>query len=1851
VVDTPGSVLEACTAHYERTFNEHARPEDVESGALALLQTLYPEDSPTARRNRWADGVGLGAPFAGAYLLRSVALVGGVVVGFVKVLVTRGELFVDEIAVHKQYQRKGLGAFLLLDILQAVSRPRVRLQYRIDNTDAERAYTCWGLSLWTPPSSGPYRDAGVEDAAVHAMMAGPRKTVLEGLERRCSEKQGERALVEVYRTADRQQGRSGHLGKFVPHYVGEVLSNTTPERDSVVEEVLDQVRAHAAGRKVAWENLDPEKMFSEKNITEAIRKLRRGTVPGNDGFSIEFYARPDVQEYMVPHLRRLFLKMAQDGVMTEAMREAIISVLYKGRGKEKTRMKSYRPISVTMAEYRIMTKAIQLKLQGVVRSVIGETQMAYVGGERYCHDNVILLAELTRRMHQPGNGGVAVQVDNSAAFDRVRHDFLKDVLKAYGFPEPFMGVVDMLYESLTFRVRVKGVDGCSTGIQNSVRQGCGVAPLLFILVQEALLIALRACPALEGITVDKRGESRTTLERCVADDTVVYLRRVEHLKPMFEVMRKFQLASGQSMNADKSSAVLVGDQCGRQGRAGVALENWFEYGRDELDPGLGVTVGTEEQVARYTTRLHERVRQECAEELRVKQGELSLTARHRLINGKYAARLPYELKSNVARNADAENAQTQATFDQALWKRLEGKRREQPFSTRQAVQPEAEGGVGHIHVQSRIEAEWADNALALVRRPDDWKAAWLEVLERSYGPLATPDLLHSTCAFHAVAGNPEMLELQRRSLQALAKLPPPQGRTVPLPGEGDGEMRTQASLRREAECAEWTADECMAQRMFLSPWFNFFPNETVSETGVTSRKGDVLHPHPGRASPRHEGEAVVWAREGLLTLGDMRSSANPGRLMSVQEFRLRFRGKPHVLAETWEAILRSLPSAWKLAIARGTRASGERPRREIVVGVARTLREREAKDVRKLRVSDIYERYIARMWEMPVAFRPAGQATKVWLRHQQGAMGGDDEHRATALEVLSHVRHPALPSWVGDRLLKVAHGNDRSTLVYYGSKVCSKDLPREDQEACKACGCRHTNTAHMYGECPWVVTLWGRVLKIWERLSGGETLDPADLWVTQWGMRRHTWDQGSLAYQGAAMQERWKVLHAATIVEIAARWRTGRPGVEPNPNDLINRVMKRVRYILSERMLMNEAAFRKVWVDYAAVSLRGCSETLCLDFWCKGWTPPQGESAVSAPLEVYTDGSAKGKRAGYGFVLVARAAESATEEAYGQGPVVTNPSHADWRGATRATNNTGEVSAVLAALEWMVHPERCGALHGKAVTIRYDSTYAANMVQGRWRPKRGRNVCLIRAAQEALRRASAEITLTWRHVKAHSDDVWNDRVDELAKEGADMTTPEVQQSTRSADSGVPPTVTCPEERRVRWVQWAPTEVNRVHRALTPFGVLNVKASGRISRAMLHMAAARCKRRVGAESRAGRVDLADARSATHRVEEALSTLSNPQSCKEAAVRQAKGWNVRTIRCRINAQALRAFVARHGDTVMGGQVRADGGVGRSTTYRAAADSLLAECSVDGAQTCLMISYRYSSLGRALLEAGHISASREYAVGEDPFKWPSDLRDAAFADMGYDFDLIGAYQNARLAMIPVGAQAVRKLLSRREAVLAAIGNYLWPELTSRVERRKRAKGVINAYDMGASIDFWQHNKSWGGNPRGRSLRDKYLTLGDESGTQYAGTTYCVGEYHAAQVASGKWVEANAQAMIEFIKAHRSAEQNKKKRADLCAASYLLQEAEATSREAQIRCCVAQGLEVINLQHDGIVVYGVAPEAVSAVSSRLAAAASTACGFPLTVEAKRIGGTWVSTADAGGGGEDAEEHLGLPPLRATRA
>ena len=115
-----------------------------------------------------------------------------------------------------------------------------------------------------------------------------------------------------------------------------------PNRSADMERILQQVREHAprsADIADLMQNLSAAHMFSEKNIRRAILKTKKGTVPAADGYDTAFYAHPDVIDIVVPILAKPFQHIAREDStgMTEAMRMATISVLYKGRGKDRTK--------------------------------------------------------------------------------------------------------------------------------------------------------------------------------------------------------------------------------------------------------------------------------------------------------------------------------------------------------------------------------------------------------------------------------------------------------------------------------------------------------------------------------------------------------------------------------------------------------------------------------------------------------------------------------------------------------------------------------------------------------------------------------------------------------------------------------------------------------------------------------------------------------------------------------------------------------------------------------------------------------------------------------------------------------------------------------------------------------------------------------------------------------------------------------------------------------------------------------------------------------------------------------------------------------------------------------------------------------------------------------------------------------------------------------------------------------------------------------------------------------------------------------------------------------------------------
>jgi hypothetical protein len=92
-------------------------------------------------------------------------------------------------------------------------------------------------------------------------------------------------------------------------------------------------------------------------------------------------------------------------------------------------------------------------------------------------------------------------------------------------------------------------------VTRSVRQGCSLSPLFFVIAIEPLLISIRQSIIFKGIPIPGRiGEERCV---CYADDITALVQNETSVKEVLALFEKYSRASGAQLNINKSTALVV----------------------------------------------------------------------------------------------------------------------------------------------------------------------------------------------------------------------------------------------------------------------------------------------------------------------------------------------------------------------------------------------------------------------------------------------------------------------------------------------------------------------------------------------------------------------------------------------------------------------------------------------------------------------------------------------------------------------------------------------------------------------------------------------------------------------------------------------------------------------------------------------------------------------------------------------------------------------------------------------------------------------------------------------------------------------------------------------------------------------------------------------------------------------------------------------------------------------------------------------------------------------------------------------------------------------------------------------
>ena len=200
------------------------------------------------------------------------------------------------------------------------------------------------------------------------------------------------------------------------------------------------------------------------------------------------------------------------------------------------------------------------RLRLVLPAIISPFQSAFLPG-RQMFDSIVMAEEIVAAWRRDSTPGFLWKVDFSKAYDSIDWRFLWNVLRRRGFPETWLRWVKQCVTTVSFVILVNGrPQGGWIHPQRGIRQGCPLAPLLFILAADALAVCtLQLCSRghIAGYQSPSIPGGIPLLQ--YADDTTFFIQgswaAAHTLSVMMNIFSDF---SGLRLNRAKSSFIGFG---------------------------------------------------------------------------------------------------------------------------------------------------------------------------------------------------------------------------------------------------------------------------------------------------------------------------------------------------------------------------------------------------------------------------------------------------------------------------------------------------------------------------------------------------------------------------------------------------------------------------------------------------------------------------------------------------------------------------------------------------------------------------------------------------------------------------------------------------------------------------------------------------------------------------------------------------------------------------------------------------------------------------------------------------------------------------------------------------------------------------------------------------------------------------------------------------------------------------------------------------------------------------------------------------------------------------------------------
>lgn len=340
--------------------------------------------------------------------------------------------------------------------------------------------------------------------------------------------------------------QSGIASAFVEHY-RELFAGKIPSEEGFRETFLPLMPKL---EKEITEEL--EKEISVEEIETAIDELNAGKSPGPDGLSAAFYK--SFKNRLTIMLYKLFKECFQVGSLPPSFSNAHTVLVPKTDEPAKlVQVTSYRPITLTNVDYKILMKVLAKRLQYVIKDIVGPHQTCGIKG-RSIFNNIHVARSVLECCDALNRKVAMVQIDFAKAFDRVSHEILYCLLEHIGIGSVMVKGVKMAYACCSTRLMINKVLSEKIDVRASVRQGCPLSPLLFAIYLEPFCRMLTASDHIRGFRLGAC-EVRVL---AYADDVALFCEDRRSVQEALRVTEMFCRQTDSAVNLDKCLGVWHG---------------------------------------------------------------------------------------------------------------------------------------------------------------------------------------------------------------------------------------------------------------------------------------------------------------------------------------------------------------------------------------------------------------------------------------------------------------------------------------------------------------------------------------------------------------------------------------------------------------------------------------------------------------------------------------------------------------------------------------------------------------------------------------------------------------------------------------------------------------------------------------------------------------------------------------------------------------------------------------------------------------------------------------------------------------------------------------------------------------------------------------------------------------------------------------------------------------------------------------------------------------------------------------------------------------------------------------------